>query len=87
MDLSFRMRTFNNMKHSQAIYLKLGYMFFTSLTKVVREAKVSICSAIKDLSFSAAQILNKIESLQIPTYLPTYLPTYIHTYIYTYIHV
>ena len=48
MDLSIRMRVTYNVKHRYAIHLKFGGKFWTSLTKLVLEAKASICSTIKE---------------------------------------
>ena len=48
MDLSFQMRIICNAKHCYAIRLKFGNKFLTSLTKLVLEAKASICSTIKE---------------------------------------
>ena len=44
MDLTIRMRAFNNAKHREAVCLKFGKTFFTSLINLVPEAKASICS-------------------------------------------
>ena len=48
MDLSIRMRVFYNVKHRYEICLKFGDKFLTSVTKIVLEAKASICSTIKE---------------------------------------
>ena len=48
MDLSIRMRDFYNVKYRDAIRLKFGHEFLTSLTKLVLEAKASICSTVKE---------------------------------------
>ena len=48
MDLSIRMRVIYDVKYSYAILLKFGDKFLTSLTKLVLEAKASICSTIKE---------------------------------------
>ena len=48
MDLSIRMRTFNNSNYCHANCLKFGDLFFASLTKSLLEAKASICSTIKE---------------------------------------
>ena len=37
-----------NVNHRYAIRLKFGNKFLTSLIELVREAKTSICSTIKD---------------------------------------
>ena len=44
MDLTIRMRAFNNAKHREAVCLKFGKIFFTSLINLVPEAKTSVCS-------------------------------------------
>ena len=46
MDLSIRMRVIDNVKHRQAIRLKFGDEFLTSVTKFVLEVKASIWSSI-----------------------------------------
>ena len=51
MDLLIWMRIIYNVKHCNAIQLKFGEKFVTSLTKLVLEAKVSICSKIKENLF------------------------------------
>ena len=43
------MKIFNNVKHSHAIYLKLGGRFFISLNMIGCEAKARICSAIEEI--------------------------------------
>ena len=48
MDSSVLMRTLNNWKRPHTICLRFEDFFFTSLTKLVLEEKVSICSAIKE---------------------------------------
>ena len=48
MDLSIRMRITCNMQHRYEIRLKFGVNFLTFLTKLVLEAKVSICSTMKE---------------------------------------
>ena len=42
------MRIFNNLKHRHTICLKFRERFFTSLTMLGLEVKVSICSTIKE---------------------------------------
>ena len=42
------MRVIHNVKHCYAIPLKFGGKFLTSLTQLVLDAKVSICSTIKE---------------------------------------
>ena len=42
------MRVIYDVKHRYAILLKFGDKFLTSLTKLVPEAKPSICSTIKE---------------------------------------
>ena len=49
MVLPIQMKVTCNLKHRYAIRLKLGGKFLTSLTKLVLEAKVSICSTIRDI--------------------------------------
>ena len=48
MDLSIRMRVIYDVKHHYAIRLKFGDKFLTPLTKLVLEAKASICSTVKE---------------------------------------
>ena len=45
------MKTLNNSKYHHAIFLKFVDLFFTSLTKLVIEAKTSIFSTIKKINF------------------------------------
>ena len=45
------MRVIYNAKHRFAIRLKFGDKFLTSQTKLVLEAKPSICSTIKKIYF------------------------------------
>ena len=47
-DLSVRMRIMYNVKHRYPIRLKFGDKFLTSLTKLMLEAKGSICSTIRE---------------------------------------
>ena len=42
------MRVFNNVKHRHIIHLKIGNAFSNTLTKLVLEAKASICSTITE---------------------------------------
>ena len=49
MVLPIQMKGICNLKHRYAFRLKLGGKFLTSLTKLVLEAKVSICSTIRDI--------------------------------------
>ena len=48
MDLPYRMGIICNVKHCYAIRLNSGDKFLTSLTKLVLEAKASVCSTIKE---------------------------------------
>ena len=48
MDLTIQMKIFNNVKHRHEICLKFGDKLLISLTMLGCEAKVSICSAIKE---------------------------------------
>ena len=48
MDLSNRMSIVYIVKHRSAIRLKFGDKFLTSLTKLVLQAKASICCTIKE---------------------------------------
>ena len=48
MDLSIRIRIIYNVKHRNAICLKFGDNFLTSLTKLVPQVKASICSTINE---------------------------------------
>ena len=48
MALTIQTRLFNNVKYRQAIFLKSGDKFFTSLTMSGLEAKISVCSTIKE---------------------------------------
>ena len=48
MDLSIRMRVMYNVKDCYAIRLKFGDKLLTSLIKLLLEAKVTICSTIKE---------------------------------------
>ena len=51
MDLPVRMRISYNLKHRYAICLETGEKFFTSLTKLVTEAKANIYSQSKKMYF------------------------------------
>ena len=51
MDLSIRMRVIYNLKHRCAICLKFGDKSLLFLTKLVLEAKASICSTINENLF------------------------------------
>ena len=48
MDLLIPMTIIYNVKHHYAIRLKFGEKYLNSLTKLELEAKVSICSTIKE---------------------------------------
>ena len=48
MDLPIRMRIIYNVKNCYPIHLKFGGKSLTSLSKLVLEAKASICSTIKE---------------------------------------
>ena len=50
MDLPFLVRIIRNVKHSYATRLKFGDKVLTPETKIIFEAKPSICSTIKDSS-------------------------------------
>ena len=47
-DLTTRMRIFNNVKHCHEICLTFGDRIFTSLTMLRLEAEASICSTVKE---------------------------------------
>ena len=51
MDVFFRMIVFYNVKHRYAVRIQFGDKLLTSLTKLVVEAKASICSTIKKSTF------------------------------------
>ena len=51
MDLSIGMRVTYNVKHRYAICLKFGDELLISLTKIVLEANVSVCSIKKKSTF------------------------------------
>ena len=53
MELPIRIITICNVKHSRTILFKFGDKFYTSLTKLVLEAKNSICST-KNINFRTA---------------------------------
>ena len=46
--LTIRMRIIFNVKHRDAIRLKFGGKFLTSLAKLVLETKASLCSTINE---------------------------------------
>ena len=48
MDLSIRKRTINNSKLCRTFCLKFGHLSFTSLTNLLLQATVGICSTIKE---------------------------------------
>ena len=48
MDLTVRIRIFNNLKYRDAISLKFGGRLFTSLTMLGHESKARINTAIKE---------------------------------------
>ena len=48
MNLTIQIRIFNNAKHRHAICLKFKDIFFTSLIMLGLEAKVRICSTVKE---------------------------------------
>ena len=50
MDLPFLVRIIHNAKYSYATRLKFGDKVLTPETKIIFEAKPSICSTIKDSS-------------------------------------
>ena len=49
MDLTVRIRIFNNLKYRDAISLKFGDRLFTSLTMLGHESKARINTAIKEI--------------------------------------
>ena len=49
MDLTVQMRIIYYVKYGKAICLKIGNKFLTALTKLVLEAKVSICPTLKEI--------------------------------------
>ena len=51
------MRGIYNVKHHYAICLKFRDKFLMSLTKLMPEAKASICSIIKESAFKSLQAL------------------------------
>ena len=55
MGLTNSMRMFNNVKHRDAIYVKLGDIFFTSVAMLGRDLKASIRSTIKKNLSSQSQ--------------------------------